>query len=236
VSQPTSSSKGTIASSAKVVTRHAVASSLGVLAWALVAGLAVLGFSQQVTWHDSDVVSNEVVCFAYAFSVAGTITGLATSVAAGQRRRAAGFIVISIAVVAASVPAIRWLILRATAPNIQWAEAVWRSAVRGIRFGSVLGALCGLGASGLVIPAVILERRVARWQFGLIVAGAVALLGSWALPVAISLTSDLVVPLVGVNYRYLYDEGLRGAGIGAGTGSLAGAVVVGLTARWSGRG
>jgi hypothetical protein len=220
----------------KVVGRHVVASSLGVLAWALVTGLAVLCFAQQVTWHDFDIVSTEVICFAYAFVVAGMITGLVASVAAGQRWWTSGFVLIGIAVVTASVPILRWLVLRATAPNVQWGELEWHLAVRFVKFGSVLGAFCGLITSVLVLPAVILERRLARWQFGLLVAGGVVLLGWWAIPAAIASASDLVVTLVGVNYRYLYDEWFTGAAIGAGTGSLAGAVTLGLMARWCGCG
>jgi hypothetical protein len=164
------------------------------------------------------------------------ITGLVASVTAGRRRWTAGFVLIGVAVVAASVPILRWLVLRATAPNIQWGELEWHLSVRCVKFGSVLGAFCGLITSVVVIPAAVLERRLARWKFGLLVAGVIILLGWWALPAAIGSASDLVVTLVGVNYRYLYDDSLRGAGIGAGTGSLAGAVAVGLIARWSGRG
>jgi hypothetical protein len=89
-------------SSAIVLARQAATSSLGVLAWALLTGLAVFGLSLHVMRQDYDVVSAAVVCFAAAFVVAGMITGLIASVTAGQKRWAARFFLIGIAIVGAS--------------------------------------------------------------------------------------------------------------------------------------
>jgi hypothetical protein len=211
-----------------------VALSLGASAWLLTVGFAIVGYSEQVSWEQSVVVQKESLCFAYAFAVAGTITGVAASATSGQRRWAMGSGAISLILLAGSIPILRWLIFPATSPNITWGQDVWHSALGCIEVGSLLGGFVGLIISGLVLASVPLERRLKTWQFGLMIAGAIALLGMWVLPAALPHLSDLVILYAGVHYRYLYDEALRGAGIGAGTGSLAGAIVLGSIARWHG--
>ncbi len=204
----------------------------GVLAWLLVAGFAIVGFSQQVKWERFEIVPKEVLGFAYAFAVAGTITGVAAAATSGQIRWAMGWCAISIIPIAASVPLLRWLIFRTLAPDIAWAGRVWGSSIECAVIGSLLGMVFGLVISGLILVTVLLERYTTAWQFGVIVTSIVALLGMQVLPAAISCLSDLTVLYAGANYRYLYDEWLLGAGVGAGTGSLAGAIVAGLMARW----
>lgn len=234
MSLPLGLTRRTKVQSVLLAARLLVAMSVGASAWILVAALAIIGFSQQVTWRQFEIVQKETLCFAYAFVVAGTITGVVASATSGQWRWAMGSCAISIILSALSIPIIRWLIFRATTPDIPWGRRVWDSAVDCMRFGSILGVVFGLIMSSLVLAAVIVERRTKAWQFGLLVAVSVALMGMWALPAVISTLSDMVVLYVGANYRYLFDESLRGAGTGAGTGSLAGAVVAGLTARWYG--
>ena len=60
-------------------TRILIAVTPGALVWLLVAGFAIVGFSQQVAWQRSDFVPKEVLGFAYAFAVAETITGVVAS-------------------------------------------------------------------------------------------------------------------------------------------------------------
>ncbi len=210
--------------------RFLVALTLCSLAWLLAVGLATVGYSRVVSWGQSEVVQQEVLYYAYAFAAAGTIAGVAASDAPGRRRWAFTSGTMSTVLLAASVPIVRWQIFHATAPSIPWGQRVWDSALECIGFGFLLGAFVGLIVSGLVLASLFVERRVKIWQFGLMVAAMVALLGMWALPAAIPHLSDLVILRVGVNYRYLYDEAMRGSATGAGTGSLAGAIVTGLIA------
>jgi hypothetical protein len=212
--------------------RLLVAVTPGALVWLLVGGFAIVGFSQQVAWQRSDFVPKEVLGFAYAFAVAGTITGVVSAATSGQIRWAMGWCAVSIVPLATSVPLLRWLIFRTLAPNITWAGRVWDSSFECAVIGSLLGIVFGLVISGLILATVVVERYTTAWQFGLIVTGIVVLLGMQVLPAAISGLSDLTVRYAGANYRYLYDEWLLGAGVGAGTGSLAGAIVAGLMARW----
>jgi hypothetical protein len=214
--------------------RFPVAVVLGSFAWLLAVGLATVGYSRVVTWGQSEVVQQEVLYYAYAFAAAGTITGVAASDAPGRRRWAFASCAMSSILLAASIPIVRWLIFRATAPSVAWGRRVWESALGCIGFGSLMGAFVGPVVSVLVLASLLVERRVKPWQFGLMVAAMVALLGMWALPAAIPHLSDLVILRVGVNYRYLYDEAMRGSATGAGMGSLVGAIVTGLIARWYG--
>jgi hypothetical protein len=204
---------------------------VAVAAWCGLAGLAVGAFARQVTWSGHDIIPKELVAFAYAFSVAGSLIGIAAVASGAGRRWATGFGLLNMAVLAASVPVVRGLIFRLTAPNLAWAGRAWEESIDCMRFGATLGVITGLVGSVFVFSLGLLERRMARWQFGAVAAVVVALLGFWLLPLAIAHLPNLVSNRVGDNYRYLYDEVVRGAGIGAGAGALCGAIVAGLLAR-----
>jgi glucan phosphoethanolaminetransferase (alkaline phosphatase superfamily) len=211
--------------------RPMLAIAMGVLVWVAAIGAGTAGFSAQVTTEPWDILREEVLGFAVAFTVAGTITGLAASATSGPRRWTIAFGAISLVLLAASVAILRWWIFRSTAPNVGWGQSVWSSAVGSMEAGFMLGAITGLVITGLVLVAAVVERHTARWQFGLIVAVAVAGLGLGVLPAVMSHLSDLIVLYSGPHYRYLYDKLISGAPIGAGTGGLVGAVVVGMIAR-----
>jgi flagellar biosynthesis protein FliQ len=218
----------------RAAVRFAMGISLTVSVWALLVGFAVAVFSLQATWNSFDIVQKEVLGFAYAFSVAGTITGVVASATFGDKQRAIVFGLIGGVLLAVSVPALRWLIYRLTAPNLAWADREWDGAVECIGLGLALGTSLALAVSGLVHASGLLARHLALWRFGILIAIVVAILGQWLLPVTISYLSDLVIPYLRWHYGFRYDEALRGAGIGAGPGALAGAIVSALIARWLG--
>ncbi len=208
--------------------------SLAASAWVFACALAVAVFAGQVTWDRGDIVQKELLGFAYAFVVAGTITGVAALVTSGEWPRAIGFGVIGGVILASSAPALRWLIFRLTAPNLAWARREWREVIERLGPSLALGAAVALVVSALVLAAGLLARRIAPWQFGIVVAVAIAILGLWAFPVAISHATDRAIPYLRWHYGHRQDEALRGAAVGAGPGALAGAIVAGLTARWLG--
>jgi hypothetical protein len=217
---------------AAAMIRPALAIVLGVLAWFIVIGVSIAGFAAQVTRHDYEIPGEEVVAFAAAFAVAGTIAGFVASATAGHRHWTIAFGAISAVLLAASPAILCWWIFCTTAPNVRWGESMWESALGTMVTGLQVGIISGLVISGLVLVAAVVERHLARWQFGLIVAVAVALLGSVGLPMMMPYVFELMVIYAGPNYRYLYDRAISNAAIGSGTGALMGAVVVGMIARW----
>ena len=182
------------------------------------------------------MVSKEVVGFASAFAVAGTISGIAAVGASGRGRWAVGFGAAVAALLAASCLLLRWRVYSLTSPKLLWGEWVWETITQGLKFGGILGLAAGLMVSLAIPTAVALERRISRWQFGLLVAILINLLGAWILPPVVAALPGLLALRVGGNYRVHYDALVRGAGVGAGMGALCGAVVVGLVARGLGAG
>jgi hypothetical protein len=223
-------------SSAPLATAARSASTIALctLAWALVAGFAIASFSQQATWNRYDIVQGEVASFAYAFAVAGSIAGVTATAAAGRRRLAIGLGAVDIGIIAASVFIIRVLIFRIAGPSVSWSTREWVAMVGYVRISSAVGAGFGLFVSGLVLAVSVVERRSDPWKFGLAVAAVAAVLGLWAFPLVSDRATSLAIPHLRWNYGHRHDETLRGALSGAGTGALAGAIVVGLLARWSG--
>jgi hypothetical protein len=224
----------------KSVARLAFAISLGTLVWASVIAFAVFGFSQQNTYQSPKNRLEEIVYFGYAFSVAGAITGAVAYVAAGKKRWAIGvfatevvLLAAEVVLLAASVPIVPWLIYRSIASTGRWNYLISDSMRDSAAFGAVLGVCSALVVSVLVLASIVLERHTKRWQFGLIVAVAIACLGLWLLPVIAFGLPELVAPYVGFKYAQIHDTSLFAAGMtGAGAGSLAGAVVAGLLGRW----
>jgi hypothetical protein len=212
----------------------AVAISLGTLIWAFVVGFAIFNYSQRITWLLLKERTEEILYFGYAFSIAGAITGVVTCAAAGKKRWAIVICASNIVLLAASLPTVRWLTYSKLAPKGSWLAAImWGSARDCFAFGAILGVSSAVIVSGLVLASVVLERHTKRWQFGLIVAVIVAALGLWVVPVVAYGLPELTGPYVGLTYPHLYDTSLFAAGMtGAGTGSLAGAVVAGLMVRW----
>jgi hypothetical protein len=207
--------------------RSILAIGLGVLVWVIAIGLGTAGFSAQMTTEPFDILRGGVLGFAAGFAVAGTITGLVASATSGHRRWTIGFGLISPVVFAASMAILRWWIIRSK-PNVAWGVSTWHYAAWRMRLGLMPGIVSGLVLSGLVLVAAVVERHTKRWQFGLIVAVTVAVLGLGVLPVAMSHTTDPIVLYVAPNDRYFFD---RSMAIGAGTGALSGAVVIGMIAR-----
>jgi hypothetical protein len=74
----------------KRAARLAVAVSLGTLAWTFVIGFAIFNFSQRITWVLLKEQTEEILYFAYAFSVASAITAVVAYAAAGRKRWAIG--------------------------------------------------------------------------------------------------------------------------------------------------
>jgi hypothetical protein len=212
--------------------QSALAIALGVLVWLVVIGAGTAGFSAQVTVQPFDILRREVLGFTVAFVIAGTITGLVASATAGHRRWTVAFATISLLVIAGSVAILRWCVFHVTAPNTDWGRHEWNSAIGIMETSSMLGIAAGLVISGLVLLAAAVERRMARWQFGVLVAISVAVLGNGVLPIATSRISDLIVLYTGPNYRYLYEDSIAGPAAGAGVGALVGAVAIGMIARW----
>jgi hypothetical protein len=216
----------------KPVARFVVAISLGTLAWAFVIGFAVFGFSQQVTWHFLQNRIGQTLYFAYAFSVAGAITGPVAYVAAGKRRWAIGVCAANIVLLAVSLPIVHWCLYRMIAASGGWTGHLWRSVRDCAAFGSILGVCSALIVSSLLLASIVVERHTKRWQFGLIVAVLVAVLGLWILPAMAYGLPDLAAPFAGFYCPHLFNTSLFAAGMtGAGSGALAGAVVAGLLAR-----
>jgi hypothetical protein len=216
-------------------TRPALVMMMGVLAWAAAVGVAVVAYPAHVAslwgyW----ILQDEVFGFAVAFAVAGTIAGIAASATSGHRRWTITFAALSLLLIVASVAILYSWIFRFPVRNVggAWRIQLWRRATAIMGEGIVLGMIPGLLMSGLVLAAAALERRLARWQFGLLVAVVGAVLGIGVLPVAMSHVSDLIVLQYDPKYRYLHQNSIAGAAAGAGTGSLAGAVVAGMIARW----
>jgi hypothetical protein len=216
----------------KRAARLAVGISLGTLAWAFVIGFAIFNFSQRITWVLLKERAEEILYFAYAFSVSSAITGVVAYAAAGRKRWAAWACATNIALLATSLPILHWLIYRNTTLNGAWAWSLRGSARDCVAYGAFLGVCTAVIVSGLVLASVVLERHTKRWQFGFIVAVAVAVLGMWVFPVVAYGLPELVFPYLLWNHRHLWSTSLFAAGMtGAGTGSLAGAVVAGLLAR-----
>jgi Arc/MetJ-type ribon-helix-helix transcriptional regulator len=216
----------------KRAARLAVAISLGTLAWTFVIGFAIFNFSQRITWVLLKEQTEEIVYFAYAFSVASAITAVVAYAAAGRRRWAIGACATNVVLLAASLPILYWFSCRNITLNSAWAWSVWSSAQDCAAYGSFLGVCTAFIVSGLILASVVAERHTKRWQFGLFVAVAVAVLGMWVLPVVAYGLPELAFPYLRWNHRHLWDTSLFAAGMtGAGTGSLAGAVVAGLLAR-----
>jgi Arc/MetJ-type ribon-helix-helix transcriptional regulator len=218
----------------KRTARLAVAISLGTLVWAFVVGFAIFNYSQRITWLSLKERTEEILYFGYAFSIAGAITGVVTCAAVGKKRWAIVICAFNIVLLAASLPTVRWLTYSKLAPKGSWlAVILWGSARDSFAFGALFGVSSAVIVSGLVLASVVLERHTKRWQFGLIAAVMVAALGLWVVPVVAYGLPELTGPYVGLTYPHLYDTSLFAAGItGAGTGSLAGAVVAGLMVRW----
>src|SRR4051812_11903625 len=101
----------------KTIIKDAGRIALVASSWAFVTGFAILAFSGRATWHKQAIVQKEVLGFAYAFFVAGTITGVVALASFGNRRWAIGLGLIDCLLLAASAPALHWLIFRLTAPN-----------------------------------------------------------------------------------------------------------------------
>lgn len=204
----------------------------GVLAWFVVIGMASVGFAGQFTKHDYELFRPDVLGFAFAFAIAGTITGLVASATSGHRPWTIAFGAISAVLLGSSPAIVRWWIYRFTSPNAAWGQRLWDSAVGTIATGLIMGSLFGVLLSGFVLVAAVVERRTSRWWFGLMVAVAVAVLGSIGLPMVMPYVVELVVMYAGGNFRHGYDEVTTGSAIGAGVGGLMGAVIVGMIARW----
>lgn len=216
--------------------RSASMIALGTLAWGLVAGFAIANFSGQATWNHQDIVQGEVASFAYGFAIAGSIAGVVAAAAAGRWRSAIVLAVVDIGIIAASAFIVRALILRIAGPSVAWSTREWEAMIGYVRMGSAAGIGFGIVASGLVLAGTILERRLDPWKFGVAVAIVAVVLGFGAFPLASDYVTGLAIPHLRWNYGHRLDEALRGALAGAGSGGLAGAVVVGLLARWPGFG
>jgi Arc/MetJ-type ribon-helix-helix transcriptional regulator len=213
--------------------RLAIAIALGTLAWAFGIGFATFGFSQKTTGLPLKNHWEEILYFAYAFAVASAITGVVACASAGKKRWAIGACATNIVLLAASLQIVQWLIYGKLAPNGPLAELSWDFARDCAKFGSVLGIGSAAIVSGLVMASIVVERHTKRWQFGLIVAVMVAVLGLWLLPDVAYGLPELAAPYIGLKYAQLHNTSLFAAGMtGAGSGALAGAVVAGLMARW----
>ncbi len=234
MSTPLTTSRGRRSPSLGAAGRFALVLSLTTSAWVLVAGFAIAVFSGQVTPNRDDVLQKEVFGFAYAFSVAGTITGAVALVTSGEWRRAVGFGTIGAILLVASVPGLRWSIDRLTAPNPVWAQREWDEAIERMGPSLSLGAAAAFVVAGMVLACGFLARRMAPWQLGIVVAIVVAILGLWVFPFTVSHLTDRVIPHLRWHYGHRYDEALRGSTTGAVPGALAGAIVTALMARWFG--
>jgi hypothetical protein len=217
--------------------RFVLALTAGELAWIIVAGFAVVGFSRQVTWPRYEIVHAEVFCFASAFAVAGTITGTVASAASGRRRWAMGICAVNAVLLGTSLVILRRFIFGATAPNVMWGKSCWDLAIECVMVGSAVGLAFAFVVSAAILAVTALERHLKAWQFGLVVAAAVGLLGWSLLPVALVALADSSANLIDFLKSYCgivhtYRDSLQGAGAGAGAGAFAGAIVAGLMARW----
>lgn len=214
--------------------QHAAAHLLTTLAWTLVVGLAVAGYSQRTAWVPYDIVQREVLGFAAAFAVAGTLTGAAALATYGGCHLASGFGAILAAIILASPAVMRWHILRLTAPNGAWGAREWHAAIDVMRPSVAVGAAAALLASGLVFASPLVARRVAPWKLGIAVAVATSIVGQWALPFVVSHVADQAIPYLRWHHGFQYDDALTGAASGAGTGALCGAIVCALLGQWLG--
>ena len=168
------------------VTYAALVFTPGVLAWFAVIGMATVGFAAQVTKYDYELFRPDVLGFAFAFAMAGMITGLVASATSGNRPWTIAFGAISAVLLGVSPAIVRWWIYRFTSPSAAWGQRLWDSAVGTISTGLIVGSLFGILLSGFVLVAAVVERRTSRWWFGLMVAASVAVLGSIGLPMAMS--------------------------------------------------
>lgn len=223
--------RGEKAASIAAAARSASMIALAPLIWAAVTGFASFEFSKQLTWDRYSVIQGELVGFAYAFAIAGSITGAMATATAGRWRLAIGLVAVNTALIAASIFIIRLLIVRATAPSIAWYNREWEATTEMMKLSTPAGIGFGLALSVLVLAASILERRMASWQFGIAVAGTISVLGLWILPPLEAVLTSAAIPYLRWSYGYRLDAVLQGALTGAGTGALAGAIVIGLLAR-----
>ena len=228
---PSVSIRGRVTSGFEAAGRFGLA--LTVFAWAFVVGLAVMIFSGQVTWHINppDIIQREVLGFAYAFTVAGTIAGFVALAVLGEWRRGWGFALIGLAFLGGSVLTLRRLVFRVAGPNGGWTQRWWDEDLGRIGLSLALGSVIALVVSTLVLASRLLASRMAAWQFGLVVVVAAYVLGYWGFPLMISHLTERALPYLRWDYGYRYDEALQGAAIGSGPGALAGAIVVSLMAR-----
>ena len=174
----------------------------GVLAWFVVIGMATVGFAGQVTKHDYEIFRPDVLGFAFAFAIAGTITGLVASATSGHRPWTIAFGTISPVLLGVSPAIVRWWIFRFTAPSAAWGQRVVGFGGRDHRDRPDRGQPLRVLLSGFVLVAAVVERRTSRWQFGLMVAVAVAVLGSVGLPMMMPYVVELVMIYAGGNFRH----------------------------------
>jgi hypothetical protein len=203
-----------------------------ITAWTSVTVLAVVLFSGQVVRNPYDILQKEIFGFACAFAMAGAITGFVSMALIGGPSRALGFILTAGITLTASFLALRFMIFYYTAPNTIWGQREWDEASDRLLPCTTLAAVIALLISGLVLASAPLARRMSRIAFGVLIAVTVGILGLWVLPFAISHLTDRAIPYLRWHYGTRLDDALRGASIGAGTGALAGAIVIALISRW----
>ena len=208
---------------------------LGAITWVAVTGMAIACFARVLPPHGPLLFQRELVGFASAFAVGGAISGAISVAIYGRRGLACVLLATILAILAISVVSTRWGIARLTLPNVTWFDSVWAATRVSIGFGMALGGFAGVTTSGIVAVFATLTRRRISWTIGLAVATLLAGMGLWVLPQVIPGLLDRMIAYAHWHVGFSYDEAIRGACVGAGSGALVGAVVMILVARDAGR-
>jgi hypothetical protein len=208
---------------------------LGALTWTGVTAMAIAYFGRVLPPTGPLLLQRELLGFTSAFAVAGAIAGSISVAIYGRRRSAFGLGLALMAILAISVVSARWSIGRLTRLNGLWFKGVWSHARACIGFGVTLGGLTGIVTAGIAGIFAALTRRKFTWKIGLAVAALLAGTGFWALPQIIPQLLVQTIDYAHWHYGSAYDDAIRGAFVGAGSGGLAGSVIMILIAGDSAR-
>jgi hypothetical protein len=202
---------------------------LGAMTWTGMTAMAIACFARVLPPTGPLLFQQELLGFTSAFAVAGAISGPMSVAIYGRRRRAVGLCLALMVILAISVVSARWGIGQLTRPIGRFAS-VWGSTRVCFGFGITLGGVAGIMTAAVVGIFAGLTRRRITWKIGLAVAGLLGGMGFWALPHIIPRLLGPTIDYAHWHYGSTYDDAIRGVYVGAGSGGLAGAVLMFLVA------
>lgn len=205
--------------------RTLVVGAVAALAWVGVVMMAIL-FYEPVVESGRNRREWEMLGFAAAFFVGGTMSALAALALYGRGRWAL-VMVVGVLLLLPLPVGLQWRLLAISLPVN---PSFWPDMLECLRAGAVLGALPGLLVAVIVAALVRCTRRRLSWRVGLAFAIGLFAVIQWILPPVVTLVADVAADL---RWRWFYTypaDAIFGASVGGSIGALAGAIVGTLVA------